>query len=176
MTVEESAKVLAVIGAGYPQFVFTVETAGAWAKMFEQDPIEVVLGAYHYLVRSGELKNPAFPPSMGEIAAKIAEWKKPKYDAAEVVWLKGPGEGWSDIAQEAWRLWGGQSRWGRLPDLRADGSSSANMTMNLAKKQFIEVYQSLLEKAVDARMFVTMNDGDQFRAIEGAQKLLKGVE
>lgn len=80
MTREETLGIMAVLSAAYPTFYRksspedTKAAVALWAEMFKDDPASVVTAAVKALIKT---RVEGFPPTIGEVAAKIAELTRP---------------------------------------------------------------------------------------------------
>ena len=81
MTRDETLAIMTVLKTAYPSFYrdMTRETAlqavSLWAEMFADDKPEIVAAAVKALIKT---RKEGYPPTIGEVSAKIAELTQPK--------------------------------------------------------------------------------------------------
>ena len=86
----ETADILAVLKAAYPQFYNGLSPKEAnkivdlWAEMFKDEPVMVVAVAVKAMIAS---RTNTFPPNIGEVKEQITKMRMPK----EKVWHRGKG-------------------------------------------------------------------------------------
>lgn len=107
----ETADILAVLKAAYPQFYNGLSPKEAnrivdlWAEMFKDDPAIVVACAVKAMIVS---RVNTFPPNIGEVKAQIAKMRTPEEMTA--------AEAWALVATAIRNgLYGAQEEFNRLP-------------------------------------------------------------
>lgn len=79
---------------------------------------------------------------------------------AELAWQK-PKE--TELSRKAWELWGGDARWGALPDPKySENPQSAQTILSFAQKEFINVYNGLLEQENKQQDLLAHSDSKTF--------------
>lgn len=139
------SKLLKIIAEHYNHFKFTEDKVDAWYMALQDLEDMEVYSAYQRLRRKGG----EFPPNVGQIEAEVLKSKNlESAQSAEITWADlWANKGTTDpIAQEAWQKWGGQARWGRMPDIKYDNSPKAQQTIAFARKEYIELYTRLSER------------------------------
>lgn len=113
-----------------------------WELALADEAPEAAVKAVLYLAKHDKSE---FGPSLKKLLFTIEEQKSGGNDAAELAWSsKGRN---SELAAEAWREWGGDSRWGALPDPRyCEDSGKAESQLSFARKEFLELYAALEER------------------------------
>ena len=85
----ETADILAVLKAAYPQFYNGLSPKEAnkivdlWAEMFKDEPVMVVAVAVKAMIAS---RTNTFPPNIGEIKEQITKMRMPKEMTAAEAW------------------------------------------------------------------------------------------
>ena len=85
----ETADILAVLKAAYPQFYNGLSPKEAnkivdlWAEMFKDEPVMVVAVAVKAMIAS---RTNTFPPNIGEVKEQIAKMRMPKEMTAAEAW------------------------------------------------------------------------------------------
>ena len=85
----ETADILAVLKAAYPQFYNGLGAKDAnrivdlWAEMFKDEPVTVVALAVKAMIAS---RTSTFPPNIGEVKAQIAKMRTPRGMTAVEAW------------------------------------------------------------------------------------------
>lgn len=85
----ETADILAVLKAAYPQFYNGLSPKEAnkivdlWAEMFKDEPVMVVAVAVKAMIAS---RTNTFPPNIGEVKAQIAKMREPNEMTAQEAW------------------------------------------------------------------------------------------
>lgn len=107
----ETADILAVLKAAYPQFYNGLSPKEAnrivdlWAEMFKDEPVMVVAVAVKAMIAS---RTNTFPPNIGEVKAQIAKMRTPEEMTA--------AEAWTLVATAIRNgLYGAQEEFDRLP-------------------------------------------------------------
>ena len=86
---EQTKYLLAVIYVAYPNYYRGAkpqdmsDVVKLWTKMFEEDPMELVMGAVKAFIASDEK---GFPPVIGQIKAKIRDIRTPKQLPETAAW------------------------------------------------------------------------------------------
>lgn len=92
----ETADILAVLKAAYPQFYNGLSPKEAnkivdlWAEMFKDEPVMVVAVAVKAMIAS---RTNTFPPNIGEVKEQIAKMRMPKEMTAAEAWTLVYGHG-----------------------------------------------------------------------------------
>lgn len=107
----ETADILAVLKAAYPQFYNGLSPKEAnrivdlWAEMFKDEPVMAVAVAVKAMIAS---RVNTFPPNIGEVKAQIAKMRTPEEMTA--------AEAWALVATAIRNgLYGAQEEFDRLP-------------------------------------------------------------
>lgn len=107
----ETADILAVLKAAYPQFYSGLTQKDAnkivdlWAEMFKDEPVTVVAIAVKAMIAS---RSNTFPPNIGEVKAQITKMRMPDEMTA--------AEAWTRVATAIRNgLYGAQDEFNRLP-------------------------------------------------------------
>lgn len=85
----ETADILAVLKAAYPQFYNGLSPKEAnkivdlWAEMFKDEPVMVVAVAVKAMIAS---RTNTFPPNIGEVKEQITKMRMPKEMTAAEAW------------------------------------------------------------------------------------------
>ena len=88
----ETADILAVLKAAYPQFYNGLSPKEAnkivdlWAEMFKDEPVMVVAVAVKAMIAS---RTNTFPPNIGEVKEQITKMRMPKEMTAAEAWTIG---------------------------------------------------------------------------------------
>ena len=109
----ETAKILAVLKAAYPQFYSGLSPAEAnkivdlWMEMFKDEPASVVAVAVKAMIAS---RTSTFPPNIGEVKAQITKMRTTNEMTA--------AEAWALVASAIRNgLYGAQEEFDKLPAL-----------------------------------------------------------
>ena len=87
----ETADILAVLKAAYPQFYNGLSPKEAnkivdlWAEMFKDEPVMVVAVAVKAMIAS---RTNTFPPNIGEVKEQITKMRMPKEMTAAEAWTR----------------------------------------------------------------------------------------
>ena len=122
MTRDETLAIMAVLKVAYPSFYRDMDRQSAlqavalWTEMFAEDRADIVTAAVKALIKT---RKEGFPPTIGEVSAKIAEIDQPK----EMTEL----EAWS-LVEAACRngLHGADEEFSKLPPLVRKAVGSPN--------------------------------------------------
>lgn len=85
----ETAEILSVLKAAYPQFYSNIGSAEAnkivslWAEMFEDEPLRDVALAVKSMLAS---RTSTFPPNIGEVKAQLVKMRAPNEMTAQEAW------------------------------------------------------------------------------------------
>jgi len=89
MTVLETNLVLGTLQSAFPSFYRGLgkknaqDIADLWTKMFEDDDFKMVMGAVQALIAT---RTESFPPTIGEVKAKLAMLKEPEDISEQEAW------------------------------------------------------------------------------------------
>lgn len=139
MNKEQTTKFIGLIALHFTALQPTQELIDAWHLVLEDYTPQECWEAYKvYLGEKHE-----FAPNPSQIIGAI---KKSKESNSGALAWSGMG-GDSDLSDEAWRLWGGQTRYSMLPDLKySDNPSRDSQVIAFARKEFIEIYEDLADE------------------------------
>lgn len=119
------------------------ETIEAWHFAFQDENANEVFHAVRYLFKT---QPDSFAPNPSLIFGAMKELRSPQIDSAEIAWAQGPRQVRSPHDAEIWRLWGGATRWGGLPDPKyREDPLQATRELNFARKEFVDLYNSKTE-------------------------------
>lgn len=175
MTRDETLAIMTVLKTAYPSFYrdMTRETAlqavSLWAEMFSDDKPEIVAAAVKALIKT---RKEGYPPTIGEVSAKIAEITQPK----EMTEL----EAWS-LVERACRngLHGAGEEFAKLPSLiqKAVGSPNqlrewammdADTVKSVVASNFMRSFKVYQKRERDMAML----PGDVRQLLEGVSERL----
>lgn len=122
MTRDETLAIMTVLKTAYPSFYkdmnreTALQAVSLWTEMFSDDKPEIVAAAVKALIKT---RKEGYPPTIGEVSAKIAELTQPK----EMTEL----EAWS-LVERACRngLHGAAEEFAKLPPLIQKAVGSPN--------------------------------------------------
>ena len=115
-----------------------------WQAMLEDTDKALAFKAVMYL-----FKNDPSPhaPMLKTLCYTIEQMKPEALEGAATAWAcltsRRQHEA-TPLALEAWRMWGGDSRWGSMPDpMYCENPREAETTLSFARKEFIEIYERM---------------------------------
>lgn len=122
MNRQETLAIMTVLSAAYPSFYRratpedTQAAVALWAEMFKDDPASVVTAAVKALIKT---RVEGFPPTIGEVTAKIAELTQPREFSETEAWA---------MVEKACRngLYGAHEEYDHLPPVIQKAIGSAN--------------------------------------------------
>ena len=142
MTKPEFEKRLRLISNVLSFVKISEDVIDAWYFMLNNEDIKECLACFYSATKTGELDEiMTFGPR--ELLKLVRQQKNPDEQPA-LIFERGPYAQQSGQAAEAWRLWGGASKWGFLPDPKyCEDSEHALATLRFEKIRYAEIYESL---------------------------------
>ena len=141
MTKEQTVKFLGLVRIHFQNFQVSDEVVEAWHLMLKDVQADQVWNAYKAIMSEPR----DFPPNVSQVLGEVKKAKSPA--PAILVWADGARPNLaSSEAKEAYRRWGGDRRYRYLPDPRyAPNQSEALRIISYARKEFLEIYETLVE-------------------------------
>lgn len=141
MTQTETIQLLKFLSKFWANLVVDDDTIDAWHVIFVDEPFADVVSAARKLVK---VSNSPFPPTPGMVLQQKSNQQPPRALAVSDAWqwFTSPGSRKSlpppsEVHKAAWESWGGQRRWGSLPDPNwAPNPAEAHKVISFAKKEF----------------------------------------
>lgn len=142
MTRPQTIQLLTLLSSAFPSLAITEDKIDSWLFILaDEDPQDMLIAARHL----AKTKDSSFAPVPSELINYIKSTKVVDIPSADLAWNNPEA---SDIGREAWRIWGGDSRWGMMPDPRySDNPEKANQTLSFAKNEFVKIYDALLKQS-----------------------------
>lgn len=149
MTEEQTTQLLMFLGKFWSNLSIDDDTIDAWHIVFCDEPYSEVVAAARSLVKAS---TSPFPPTPGMVLAEKTNLTPSTALKTNEAWtwftskssrkiLPPP----SDHEKRAWELWGGDRRWGSLPDPQwAPNPADAAKVISFAKREFEELLKSSL--------------------------------
>jgi hypothetical protein len=126
----------------------------------DEDPRKVITAA-RYVAKTCE-KGFAITPGF---LLKASKELSNEMRSGEIAWNDGPAKAKTDFDRETWRLWGGSSRYGSLPDPKyCDDPADAHTVLSFARKEFLELYNARHEQDQKADYHITHSDAARLGA------------
>lgn len=134
-------QLLKLLSSAYPSFTPTKDTIDSWRVLLSKESPKEALAAVIYLGRNSIAD---FAPTPAKVIAQIRQLRQQSIPNAELAWQKPQ---MSELSRKAWQLWGGDARWGSLPDPKySDNPIAAQNVVSFAQKEFIGIYNGILEQ------------------------------
>lgn len=166
MTKEQTSKFLALIKLHFQNFQTGLESVEAWFAMLKNYPADKCWLAYQSWMTAAR----EFPPNPSQIIAEIKKTDAPSN--AALAWSNPRSD---KISEKAFQLWGGQARWAMLPDPRySDDQIEAQRTLSFARREFVDIYNGLLESRVANPTYDQLIGSGQAKDLIGAVSLQIG--
>jgi hypothetical protein len=155
MTRQESDKIVRLVASVWPTFAVTDDVLEAWFFVLDDEPVAAAARAVKHLAKTA---GGAFAPSLPDIAKAMRQLSS-GHDSAELAWVRRD----TPFAEAVWRAWGGDRRWGSLPDPKyCEDPVEAERTLSFARREFLELYRSMSERdlvEVSGLMLVAPRNG-----------------
>ena len=143
MVKSETTKLLTLVSSIWPNFIFNAQTIDAWTLLLSEYDFIATEAAIYAAIKT-QMLDLNFAPSAAKIVSLMQAKAKPAQDDALIAYKQGGGQ--SELGRQAWKIWGGDSRWGALPcPERAETAAQINQAAQ-AEKDFIRIYESLAKK------------------------------
>lgn len=141
MEKKEVFSLLRLLSNLWPNITLTDDLVDAWFWVLESHESVKVMAATKYIINT---KESDFPPNASQIVKAIADINN-SGESAEIAWDEGGYS--SEFAKHVWRRWGGDRRFGSLPDPKYSPEPlEAERTLSFARKEFIDLYNSMKDR------------------------------
>jgi hypothetical protein len=162
MNKQQIIQLLTLLSSAFPSLAITDDKIDSWLFILaDENPQEMLLAARHL----AKTKDSSFAPVPSELINYIKSTKVVEMPSADLAWNNPEA---TELGAEAWKIWGGDSRWGMMPDPKySENPQKANQTLSFAKAEFIKIYEALLSKSKHQQ--VLDDHTSAVKALEGLQ-------
>lgn len=140
----ETVGILKILSSVYPTLNVTPDIIDVWHQCFSDERYQDVLHGVKFLIKSAprEFVNPSH---VFDAMRRAAGATVPN---ATIAWQQQGRVQGDDIAAQAWRIWGGDRRHGMSVDVNSGyATSDDRYRYNADKKEFVEIYNGLVERS-----------------------------
>lgn len=142
MTRDEMIKIHGMLRGNFSDFQVSDIGINAWLQQFRDLPASELASAVQFFIDTAETP---FAPNPSIIRGVLRKLRGEHTLDAALAWKDHTR---SALATEAYRVWGGDARFGALPDPRfCNNPISAQTALDFARKEFIEIYEQLAASA-----------------------------
>ena len=148
MTKSEIATILGLIEQSFRDFKLTEKSINTWFILFEDENYPQVFQAFKHYINNSDSSFSPKPTELKQIIKKLFGYQQKNAAISWQSMIKKTRDDITMLDAEAWKLWGGDERFGRLPDPKnSPNPAQAESTIAFARKEYIELYEALSDKS-----------------------------